>query len=95
VLEAGIELHFISLRCVLKPDHSFADLLQVGVEIDRAVSESAIKSERLTKVWAQKKHASPAGIAITPAMPAWLEGRVGEPIRVNEAKAESFVFAHY
>ena len=38
VLEADIELHFVSLRCVLRPNHSFVDLLQVGVEIDRATS---------------------------------------------------------
>jgi hypothetical protein len=87
-LEAGIELHFVSLRCVLKPNHSFVDLLQVEVEIDRATSEAAAKSERLTKVWAQKKH-SAAGIAITKAMPVWLEGRVGESIRVNEEKAKT------
>ena len=87
VLEAGIEIHFVSLRCVLRPNHSFVDLLQVGVEIDRAVSESAVKSDRSTKAWAQKKHTSPSGIVITPQMPAWLEGRVGEPIRVNEKRA--------
>jgi hypothetical protein len=35
---------------LLKPNHSFVDLLQVGVEHDRATSESTAKSERLTKV---------------------------------------------
>jgi DNA invertase Pin-like site-specific DNA recombinase len=89
VLEAGIEIHFVSLRCVLKPNHSFVDLLQVGVEMDRATSESAAKSERLGKAWAVKKHLSPPGIVITGAMPAWLKGKVGEPIRVNEHRAET------
>jgi DNA invertase Pin-like site-specific DNA recombinase len=89
VLEANIELHFVSLRCVLRPNHSFVDLLQVGVEIDRATSESAAKSERLGKAWAQKKHLSEPGIAITGAMPAWLLGKNGEPIRVDEQKAET------
>jgi DNA invertase Pin-like site-specific DNA recombinase len=83
VLEAGIEIHFVSLRCVLKPNHSFVDLLQVGVDMDRATSESAVKSERLGKAWAVKKHSSPPGIVITGVMPAWLKGKVGEPIRVK------------
>jgi DNA invertase Pin-like site-specific DNA recombinase len=88
VLEAGIEIHFVSLRCVLKPNHSFVDLLQVGVEMDRATSESAAKSERLGKAWAVRKHLSLPGIVITGAMPAWLKGKVGEPIRVNEERAD-------
>ena len=88
VLEANIELHFVSLRCVLRPNHFFVDLLQVGVEIDRATSESAAKSERPGKAWARKKHLSEPGIAITGAMPAWLLGKKGEPIRVDEQKAE-------
>src|SRR4029077_6180593 len=70
-------------------DSSFVDLLQVGVEIDRATSESAARSERLGKAWARKKHLSEPGIAITGAMPAWLLGKNGEPIRVDEQKAET------
>jgi DNA invertase Pin-like site-specific DNA recombinase len=87
-LNFGLEIHFLSPRAVLRPNHSFVELLSVGLEIDRSNSESAIKSERSTKAWAAKKHASPAGFAITAVMPAWLEGRVGEPIRVNQARAE-------
>jgi hypothetical protein len=87
VLEAGIEIHFVSPRCVLKPNHSFVDLLQVGVDMDRATSESAVKSERLGKAWAVKKHSSPPGIVITGVMPAWLKGKVREPIRVHERRA--------
>ena len=89
VLEAGIEIHFVSLRCVLKPNHSFVDLSQVGVDMDRANSESAAKSERVEKAWAVKKHSSPPGIVITGVMPAWLKGKVGEPIRVHERRAET------
>jgi hypothetical protein len=35
ILNAGIEIHFLSIRDVLKPNHSFTDNLRVGVEIDR------------------------------------------------------------
>jgi hypothetical protein len=59
------------------------------VEIDRATSESAAKSERLGKAWARKKHLSELGIAITGAMPAWLLGKNGEPIRIDEQKAKT------
>jgi DNA invertase Pin-like site-specific DNA recombinase len=89
LLEAGIEIHFMSIRQVLKPNHSFVDLLAIGVEIDRAVSESAIKSERLSKAWKQKKHNSKPGISITNKMPAWIEGKVGEPMRVHEKRAQT------
>jgi hypothetical protein len=59
------------------------------VEIDRATSESAAKSEQLGKAWARKKHLSEPGIAITGAMPAWLLGKNGEPIRIDEQKAKT------
>ena len=36
----------------------------MGVEIDRATSESAAKSERLGKAWARKKHLSEPGIVV-------------------------------
>src|SRR5262249_2349360 len=89
LLAFGIEIHFLSPRAVLRPNHSFVQLLSVGLEIDRANSESALKSEGLLKAWARKRHASPAGIAISAVMPAWLEGKVGEPIRINKARAQT------
>jgi hypothetical protein len=87
LLSAGIELHFLRPQCVLRPGHSFIDLLQVGVEIDRAVSESAAKSSRLSKAWANKKRNSAPGVVITHKMPGWLEGKVGERMRVNDTRA--------
>jgi len=55
VLSAGIEIHFLSIRYVLKPEHSFTDILRVGVEIDRANCESVLKSERLGEAWSKKR----------------------------------------
>ena len=88
ILSGDIAIHFLSIRRVLKPNHSFVDVLQIGVDIDRSNLESAMKSERLSKKWAQKKHHSPAGVAITQHLPGWLRGRSGEPIIVDERKAE-------
>jgi len=47
ILSAGIEIHFLSICDVLKPNHSFTDILRVGVEIDRANAESVLKSDRI------------------------------------------------
>ena len=73
---------------MLKPNHTFVDVLQIGVEIDRGNSESQMKSQRLGAVWRQKKHHSPAGIAITNKLPGWLDGETGAPMTVNKAKAK-------
>ncbi len=39
ILNAGMEIHFLSIRDLLIADHSFTDILRVGVEIDRANAE--------------------------------------------------------
>ena len=44
-------------------------------------------SERVGSAWRAKKRNTPDGTAVTSLMPAWLEGRAGEPIRVNEERA--------
>jgi hypothetical protein len=54
ILSAGIEIHFLSIRDVLKPEHSFTNILRVGVEIDRANCESVLKSERVGEAWSKK-----------------------------------------
>jgi hypothetical protein len=83
-----MEIHFLSIGRVLKPNHTFVDVLQIGVEIDRGNSESQMKSQRLGAVWGQKKHHSPEGIAITNKLPGWLDGKTGSPMTVNKAKAK-------
>jgi DNA invertase Pin-like site-specific DNA recombinase len=55
ILSAGIEIHFLSIRDVLKPEHSFTNILRVGVEIDRANCESVLKSERVGEAWSKKR----------------------------------------
>jgi DNA invertase Pin-like site-specific DNA recombinase len=75
ILEGGVELHFLSIRRVLRPKHAFADVLQIGVEIDRGNSESHMRSQRLAATWAEKKHHSAPGIVISNKMPGWLDGK--------------------
>ena len=62
ILSGGMEIHFLSNCRVLKPNHTFVDVLQIGVEIDRGNLESQMKSQRLGAVWGQKKHHSQAGM---------------------------------
>ena len=88
ILSGGMAIHFLSIGRVLKPNHTFVDVLQIGVEIDRGNSESQMKSQRLGAVWSQKKHHSPQGLAITNKLPGWLDGKTGSPMIVNKAKAK-------
>jgi DNA invertase Pin-like site-specific DNA recombinase len=80
LLSAGLTLHFISLNEVLRPEHTFVDLLRAGLEIDRAVSESAIKSERCGKAWRKKRQSANGKCAMTARAPAWLKADKGKPI---------------
>jgi Recombinase/Resolvase, N terminal domain len=92
ILKGEIEIHFLSIRHgVLKPNHSFGDLIQLGIDIDRSNSESAMKSDRLTKVWGEKKHRSPKGIAISNRLPGWIDGKTKGQMTVNKAKGKVVV----
>ena len=87
----GVELHFLSIRRVLKPEHTFADVLQIGLEIDRGNSESHMRSRRLAATWAEKKHHSEKGIAISNKMPGWLEGKIDPSLtRVIRSKTKEY-----
>jgi DNA invertase Pin-like site-specific DNA recombinase len=89
ILKGSIEIHFLSIRHgILKPNHSFGDLIQLGIDIDRSNSESAMKSQRLTQVWGTKKHLSPKGIAISNRIPGWIDGKTHGPMTINKAKGE-------
>jgi DNA invertase Pin-like site-specific DNA recombinase len=89
ILKGGVEIHFTFVKSVLKPDHSFLDLLHVGVEIDRANSESANKSDRIGKRWAQKKLEAPNGLALTSMVPAWLKAEKGKPPQIIPDRAKT------
>ena len=88
ILKAGIEIHFLSIRDVLKPDHSFTDLLRVGIEIDRANSESSMKSERCGKAWRAKRSTANGKAAMSARVPAWCRAVKGQPIRIIPERAK-------
>jgi DNA invertase Pin-like site-specific DNA recombinase len=82
ILSAGIEIHFLSIHDVLKPSHTYADTIRIGIEIDRANSESALKSERCGAAWSKKRQNANGKAAMSARVPAWLKAVKGQPIRV-------------
>ena len=87
ILNAGIEIHFLSIRDVLIPDHSFTDILRVGVEIDRANAESVLKSERVGAAWTKKRQQANGKAAMSARVPVWLKAVKGKPIEVIPERA--------
>jgi hypothetical protein len=87
ILFGGIEIHFISVRRVLRPNHSFADLIQVGIDIDRANSDSVLKSTRVGTKWAKKRKEADGQSAMSARVPAWLEAKKGQPIQIRHDRA--------
>jgi DNA invertase Pin-like site-specific DNA recombinase len=89
ILKGGVELHFLSIHRVLSPKHAFADVLQIGVKIDRGNSESQMRSQRLAATWAEKKHHSAPGIVTSNKMPGWLDGKADASLtRVIRSKTK-------
>jgi hypothetical protein len=79
-LNAGIEIHFPSIREVLRPHHSFTDFLRIGIEIDRGNSESARKSERCGAAWSRKRKEANGKAAMSARVPLCLKAEKGKPI---------------
>ena len=88
ILAAGIEIHFLSIRDVLKPNHSYTDMLRVGVEIDRAYCESSIKSERCGKAWRAKRSKANGKAAMSARVPAWCKAVKGQAIQLIPERAK-------
>ena len=82
ILSAGIEIHFLSIRDVLKPEHSFTNILRVGVEIDRANCESVLKSERVGKPGQRSGKRANGKTAMSARVPLWLK-----LLKVNTSKS--------
>jgi DNA invertase Pin-like site-specific DNA recombinase len=88
LLNAGVEIHFLSIRDVLKPDHIFVDLLRIGVEIDKANAESRLKSERCGKAWKQKRDSANGKAAMSARAPKWCRAEKGKPITLIPERAK-------
>jgi DNA invertase Pin-like site-specific DNA recombinase len=85
--EAGIEIHFLSFRGVLRPEHSFTDLLQIGIKHDQGNLESEKKSERCGESWKKKRYNANGKAAMSSRVPAWLKAQKGKPIELRSERA--------
>jgi DNA invertase Pin-like site-specific DNA recombinase len=88
ILSGGVSIHFISLNEVLKPDHSFTDILRVGLEVDRANNENKIKSERVSAAWTRKRREARGDRAMSSKVPIWLRAEKGQPITAIPERAK-------
>jgi DNA invertase Pin-like site-specific DNA recombinase len=85
--EAGIEIHFLSFRGILKRNHSFTDLLNIGIKHDLGHDESEKKSLRCNKSWRKKRYNADGKKAMSSRVPAWLKAEKGKPIKVIPERA--------
>jgi DNA invertase Pin-like site-specific DNA recombinase len=88
LLKGGVELHLTQNNQITRNLDDLPTAMLNVVESYMAREYSKKISERVGSAWKAKKRNGKAGVAITAMMPSWLEGRSGEPIRVNERVAD-------
>ena len=71
---------------IRNPDDITTALMNV-LESWSAEEYSRKLRERVSSAWASKQRNAVNGVSLTNKLPAWLEGKTGEKITVNEAKA--------
>jgi DNA invertase Pin-like site-specific DNA recombinase len=86
--KAGVTVHITQQNRVIAPKTDLTTAIMNAVESFAANEYSAKLKERIGKAWAKKKRETPDGIAMTCRLPAWLNGRTGERITVNEERAK-------
>jgi DNA invertase Pin-like site-specific DNA recombinase len=91
ILMAGVRVVQLSPYEMLLTEKSNGwELMRAVMELSRGHNESAIKSERIGKAWAQKKHCvreGKGGELLTRALPAWVEERGGRLHLIPERAA--------
>jgi DNA invertase Pin-like site-specific DNA recombinase len=88
ILKAGLEVHVTQPNRVIRSLDDVTTAILNVMESYAAQEYSRKLRERVGCAWAAKKRNGANGISITNKLPGWLEGRSGEPIRVNEEKAK-------
>jgi DNA invertase Pin-like site-specific DNA recombinase len=88
ILKNGIEVHVTQTNRVIRSLDDITTALLNVLESWTAEEYSKKLRERVGSAWRSKKHNGPDGISITGQLPAWLSGKTGEQIRVNEERAE-------
>jgi DNA invertase Pin-like site-specific DNA recombinase len=87
ILNAGVEIHVTQENRVIRDTNDFISALLNLVGSHGATEYSRKLRERVSDAWRKKKHNGANGISISRKLPGWLKGAIGEPIRVNDAKA--------
>jgi DNA invertase Pin-like site-specific DNA recombinase len=80
ILDAGVNIVQLYPETVFRHDKSdMVDIMRAIIELSRGHSESAIKSERLSSAWEEKrKEGRENGKLLTRRLPAWIEERGGK-----------------
>src|SRR5262245_34323178 len=88
ILKAGLEVHISQTNRVIRSLDDITTALLNVLESWTAEEYSRKLRERVGSAWKAKKRNGPNGVSITALLPAWLSGKTGEPIQVNEERAE-------
>jgi DNA invertase Pin-like site-specific DNA recombinase len=79
ILLAGVRVVQLKpYEMVLTEKSNGWELMRAVMELSRGHGESAMKSERVGKAWAEKKERARAGEVLTRMLPAWIEERGGK-----------------
>jgi DNA invertase Pin-like site-specific DNA recombinase len=88
ILSDGIVIHVTQQDRAVESLDDLQTAIMQTVDSFTAREYSKKLSERVGSAWRSKKRNTPDGIAISKWMPAWLTGKAGEPIQVNEKRAK-------
>jgi DNA invertase Pin-like site-specific DNA recombinase len=88
LIAAGVEIHVTQKGRIIRSMDDLPTVILHVVESHSANEFSQKLRERVGAAWQSKKHDGPDGVSITRKLPGWLEGEVGEQIRVNAEKAK-------
>src|SRR5260221_5849743 len=86
--KAGLQIHYTQSGRIVRSPEDFPTAIMDLVEAEVGRQHSIKLTDRLQKKWAEKKHTSQLGTAITGKLPGWLHGRTGEPIKVDQERAK-------
>jgi DNA invertase Pin-like site-specific DNA recombinase len=88
LIDAGVRVVQLKPAATVFDDNVDPYLLMMAImELSRGHSESAMKSERNGKAWAERKRKARAGGILTRRLPAWIEERGGKLVTIPERAA--------
>jgi DNA invertase Pin-like site-specific DNA recombinase len=89
ILDAGVNIVQLKPETIFRHEKSdMVDIIRALIELSRGHSESAMKSHRCGRAWAQKKkRAREKGEVMTPRIPAWVEEKDGSLVLIPDRAA--------